>query len=120
VKSRLDAVQDWEARAEEAGYCVATLAEMHGVSKRQFDRYILKRFGETPKDWTRRLRMERAVALILGCHQIQEIARDLKFARAAEFDRTFRQYFGVTPGAFRESASRPNQEVARLAYKSRV
>ena len=48
MSSRLDAIQDLEARAQEARYCVATLARNLQIVERQLRRYIRARWDLAP------------------------------------------------------------------------
>ena len=61
--------------------------------------------GETPKQYTLRLRLERAAArLVSSDHSVLAIALDAGFKSHEVFTRAFGRHFGETPMAYRASA----------------
>ncbi len=79
--------------------------------------YFLRRFArlmsETPKQYTLRLRLERAaLRLILLDESILRIALDCGFSNHETFCRAFRRHFHVSPRQFR-STGRPPKSLAQ-------
>lgn len=78
------------------------LAEIAGCSPPYFSRRFAAVTGETPKQYTSRLRVERAaLRLILLDDRIIEVATDCGFANHETFCRAFSRQFGVSPHTFR-------------------
>jgi AraC family transcriptional regulator len=64
--------------------------------------------GETPKQYTLRLRLERgALRLILLDESILNIAMDCGFSNHETFSRAFRRHFHVSPQEFRSTGRLP-------------
>lgn len=78
------------------------LAQQYGQSKFHFHRNFVRQAGETPKQYARRLRIERAAhALATRSDTILAIALDHGFASHETFTRAFRRLIGCTPRAYR-------------------
>ena len=79
-----------------------TLAGRAGWSPFHFHRAFRTVVGETPKQYTQRLRLERAAArLASGSDPVLRIAADAGFASHEVFTRAFRRQFGETPSDYR-------------------
>jgi len=82
-----------------------TLASRAGWSTFHFHRAFRTVVGETPKQYTLRLRLERAAARLLSTGDpVLSIATSAGFASHEVFTRAFRRRFGCTPSAYRDSA----------------
>jgi AraC-like DNA-binding protein len=101
MNSSLPPSSDWAALAKPAGYSAQILAQLQGISLRQLERVFLKEFGVLPHPWLRRLRMQRAVQLLLKKHPIGLIAEELCYKYPEHFARDFKAYFGVSPRKYR-------------------
>ena len=78
------------------------LAVRAGWSRFHFHRAFRRIVGETPKQYTQRLRLEGAAArLITTDEPIISIATRAGFASHAVFTRAFGRHFGRTPAAYR-------------------
>lgn len=97
------------------------LAAVAGCSPPYFARRFATVMAETPKQYTSRLRLERAaLRLILLDDGILEIALDCGFANHETFTRAFRQRFDTSPLAFRKegkllASSAADQELPQRA-----
>ena len=81
------------------------LAARAGWSRFHFHRAFRRIVGETPKQYTHRLRLEGAAArLVTTDEPIVSIAAGAGFASHAVFTRAFRRRFGRTPVAYRAQA----------------
>lgn len=100
----LQLLRDIPARLSE-DVSLEALARRAGWSPFHFHRAFRRVTGETPKQYTLRLRLERAAArLITSGDAIVRIAAEAGFASHEVFTRAFRRYFGRTPAEYRTSA----------------
>ena len=84
---------------------LATLGARAGWSPFRLHRAFRAMVGETPKQYTLRLRLERAAArLVSSDHSVLAIALDAGFKSHEVFTRAFGRHFGKTPMAYRASA----------------
>ena len=82
---------------------LAALAEKARLSTFHLHRIFRATAGETPKQYTLRLRLGRAAAMLLtGDESMLEIALSCGFQSHEAFCRAFRKRFGMTPSAYRE------------------
>jgi AraC family transcriptional regulator len=94
IRRRLDANVSLEALATRAGWSPFHL-------HRAFTRMV----GETPKQYTLRLRLEGAAARLLASDDsIVDVALAAGFKSHEVFTRAFRRHFGRTPAAYRSTA----------------
>lgn len=88
------------------------LAAMAGMSPSHFHRTFRAELGETVKQHTLRLRLERAaLRLRLEETSIGRLAAELRFGSHAVFTRAFRRRFGLTPSQFRTRGPMAQDEV---------
>jgi AraC family transcriptional regulator len=87
-----------------------SLRSMSARAKRstfQYHREFRRLMGETPKQYTLRLRLERAAArLVAGSDSVLSIALTQGFASHEVFTRAFVRYFGCTPKHYRSRFAR--------------
>lgn len=84
------------------------LAAVASCSLPYFARRFAHMMAETPKQYTSRLRLERAaLRLVLLEDSVLNIALDCGFSCHETFSRAFRRRFGVTPIAFRDKGRLP-------------
>lgn len=82
---------------------LAALAERAGISPFHLHRIFSATAGETPKQYTLRLRLGRAAAMLLSRDDsVLDIALSCGFQSHEAFSRAFRRRFGCTPTAYRE------------------
>ena len=106
LRRRLDGDVSLEALAARAGW-----------SPFHFHRAFRTVVGETPKQYTQRLRLEQAAArLASGSDPVLAIAAAAGFGSHAVFTRAFRRRFGCTPTAYREAALRDVPAPARARH----
>ncbi|HUN75526.1 MAG TPA: helix-turn-helix domain-containing protein [Steroidobacteraceae bacterium] len=78
------------------------LADKAGWSAFHLHRALRTLLGETPKQYSLRLRLERAAYdLLTSRRQVRSIAADLGFGSHEVFTRAFRRRFGAPPGNYR-------------------
>ncbi|MDQ4045389.1 MAG: AraC family transcriptional regulator [Chloroflexota bacterium] len=81
---------------------LAQLAAVAGFSPHHFHRIFQNVTGEAPKEYLRRLRLERAVArLKVSPDNVLQIALEAGFKTHETFTRAFTRRFGINPSEFR-------------------
>ena len=81
------------------------LAKRSGWSRFHLHRALRRTLGETPKQYTQRLRLECAAATLLASETpVTRVARSNGFASHEVFTRAFRRHFGRTPTRYRKEA----------------
>ncbi len=86
----------------EAPLTLAGLAALAGFSPHHFHRVFHHVTGEAPKEYLRRLRLERAVyRMKVSPDTVLRIALDSGFATHETFTRAFVRRFGISPSEFR-------------------
>jgi AraC family transcriptional regulator len=79
------------------------LARSAGLSLFHLHRVFARAAGETPKQYTLRLRVDRAAALLLTTREsVLRIALDCGFQSHEAFSRAFKRRFGMSPTAYRK------------------
>ena len=85
---------------------VADIAASAAVSVSECLRCFHEALGETPNQYLRRHRVERAAELLCATAlPVTEIAAQCGFQDPGYFARTFRQLYGCAPAAYRRSAA---------------
>lgn len=83
---------------------VAELAEIAGLSPKQFERMARRTLGLGPQRLVQRLRIEHAVQAITSTGRpLGDIAAECGFYDQSSFTKQFRAVLGVTPGAYRRA-----------------
>jgi AraC family transcriptional regulator len=104
----------WQARRvaayleERLGSRIRTteLASLVSLSTSHFSRSFRKAFGEPPRAYIMRLRVQRAQLLMLQTRQpLAQIALDCGLCDQCHFTRVFRRVVGMTPMAWRRQSS---------------
>ncbi|WP_280248043.1 AraC family transcriptional regulator [Nocardia abscessus] len=92
-----------ERRLHDPDHRLADIAAEVGMSVR----YIQKLFaatGSTPRNWLYQMRLERARKCLLTTGlTVAEVSEQVGFRDVSHFSRSFRAYFGVSPGRFRSA-----------------
>ncbi len=78
------------------------VAQAAGLSPFHFHRVFQGVVGETPNQFVKRLRLERALHLMSHAprRSLTSVALDCGFASSSDFSRSFRQHFGQAPRRF--------------------
>lgn len=106
IRSRLDEDVSLDALAARAGW-----------SRFHFHREFRAVTGETPKQYTLRLRVERAAnRLLTSTEPIMTVAAAGGFASHEVFTRAFRRHFNCTPAEYRSRGRSRMAPVARLTH----
>jgi AraC family transcriptional regulator len=87
---------------------LAALARQTGLSVFHLQRAFSTAAGETPKQFTLRLRVGRAAAMLLtGGDTVLDVALSCGFQSHEVFCRAFRRRFGISPGVYRKRSFVP-------------
>mgnify|MGYP001794191433 CR=1 FL=1 len=82
---------------------LADLAAADGRSPFHLQRIFSAEVGESPLQFSRRVRLQRAAAALLVTHKsVLEIGLDAGFETQEGFTRAFRKMFAISPGKFRQ------------------
>ncbi len=86
----------------------AQMAALAGYSKSHFQRMFHKAFGETLRDYIRRIRMETSACRLItaGDVSVTDIAYACGFSSSQAFARAFKAHYGIPPGQLRSEAGR--------------
>lgn len=78
------------------------LARVAGLSPFHFHRVFQAMVGETPADFSKRVRLERALGIMAfgGRRTLTDIALACGFGSSSDFSRAFKQRYGVPPRVF--------------------
>lgn len=81
---------------------LATLAGVANASPYHFHRIFKAVAGETPAEFARRSRLERAAYLMKARpdRRLSSVALDVGFPALAEFSRAFKRQYGISPSAW--------------------
>jgi AraC family transcriptional regulator len=89
------------------------IADQADLSPFHFHRLFHDTVGETLKQYTQRLRLERAAYLLkIQDASILDIALNTGFQHHETFSRAFKRWFGVSPRQYRYSFGRSSQETS--------
>lgn len=90
---------------------VACLSPFH------FHRIFKRITGETVKNFTNRIRMQKAARLLrFSKNSLAHIASECGFSDATSLSRLFRQYFGITPREYKNGIAIKNSKIRQDLY----
>jgi len=94
-----------EAHLGDEQFTVERLAAEVAQSRGNLHRRLRELLGETPSDLIRRMRLERAAAMLeAGAGSVSEVAYAVGFKSVAHFSNAFHEMHGVRPSAWRARA----------------
>jgi AraC-like DNA-binding protein len=96
---------------------VSDIAHQVGISQAHLTRLFTQRFGLSPLQYYRRLKMEIAISMLLNSTAaVKEIAFELGYANPFHFSRSFTDFTGMSPTVYRSQYFQDNP----THYASRV
>ena len=101
----LVAVSDFvHANMKSRKITIDLIADEMCMSRNQFTRRLSAVSGETPSNYITRIKMEKAVRLLLDTTMpVKEVAYECGFDESNYFIHVFRQMYGTTPQQFRQT-----------------
>ena len=104
-RKRVCRAMDYISRNLDRDLSLQEIARAASFSKFHFHRIFKAAVGETVAAFTRRLRLERAANRLVASSRddVTKIAADCGFSSSQNFAKAFRQHFGITPTAYRNS-----------------
>ena len=103
----------------DANVTLDALATRAGWSPFHLHRAFTRMVGETPKQYTLRLRLEGAAARLLASDDsIVDVALAAGFTSHEVFTRAFRRHFGRTPAAYRTTALAGASPAVRARHRA--
>ena len=94
---------------------IVSMAELLGVSKRQFTQYLLEHEGSTFRVWLSNIRIEEAKRMLLteADYSIESIAELCGFSSLSWMREKFKVSTGMTPAEWREA--KRNEQIAAIS-----
>jgi AraC-like DNA-binding protein len=107
--SRIDKALDYiRAHCSNQSLALGDVSDFVRMSRWHLSRLFTRRLGVGYRELVRELRMERATLLLNEDFlSVKEVAARLGFAHPTEFDRQFKQSFGMTPTQWRARHASP-------------
>ena len=119
---RIHKVQDYIEKNYSKSLSTEELAEVAGFSKYHFNRIFKSVLQESLSQYVNRIRMEHALFLLAhrGDMNMTDIALELGFTDSAIFSRAFKNFYGISPVAYRKKYSTNcKEQVEMLLYNKR-
>ncbi|MGB2626098.1 MAG: AraC family transcriptional regulator [Candidatus Acidiferrum sp.] len=114
---RIDRVIDYLRGNLDRPAKLAELAKVACFSEFHFHRIFRAVSGETLKNFTNRLRLEKAARLLRYSDQsLTEIALDCGFSSSATFSRAFRSGYDTSPSQFRRSGEIKKSKICKELF----
>jgi AraC-like DNA-binding protein len=99
----LEAVRKWVLANPKRALNVESLAAEYGMSRSHFSHFFRARTGQTPARVVAQTRVQEATRMLLHGHvSLKQIAEVCGFANVNHFNRVFRRFQHVSPGAYRK------------------
>ncbi|GAA0465532.1 GlxA family transcriptional regulator [Parasphingorhabdus litoris] len=99
---RLTDVCHWAASNLQEDLSIEKLADMAGLSARQFSRRFKKAFHVSPAAYIKNVRLDHGRSLLSKGASIAQVASMVGFASPDGFQRAFTQRFGVRPSTYQK------------------
>ena len=93
---------EWLRERLDQNIDIPRMAERMAMSERSFYRKFTQCFGETPRDYVEKLRLDNARNLLSSKTSLKQIAILNGYSTAAQLTKAFERRFGVSPMMFRK------------------
>ncbi len=88
---------EWLSLARTAGFKVARLARIAGVSTRTLQRHFRAEYRVTVSEWLTQARLKEASQRIKAGDRVKAVAMDLGYKQLSHFSREFKRVYGLPP-----------------------
>ncbi len=113
-RSRIDKVIDYVNNNLNKSISLEELASVAFFSTFHFHRIFVAVTGETVNNFTNRIRIEKAARLLkFSKKSISEISMDCGFSSTSTLSRLFKQYFEISPSAYRKGGEIKNSKIRK-------
>lgn len=104
-QERIDSIVDAVRNDLREAHSLTELASHANSSKHHFHRRFLAVTGETPLQFVRRSRLERAAYLMMASpdRTLTDIGHEVGFSETSAFSRSFRQMYGIAPSKWKRN-----------------
>ncbi|APB97877.1 GlxA family transcriptional regulator [Polynucleobacter asymbioticus] len=93
---------EWLGKRLDQNIDIPRMAEQAAMSERTFYRKFTQCFGETPRDYVEKLRLDNVRILLSSKASLKQIASLNGYPTAAQLTKAFAHRFGVSPAFFRK------------------
>jgi AraC-like DNA-binding protein len=76
---------------------IADFANLSGRSLSTFNRDFKRKYGQTPKQWLIKKKMEKAKNLMMTGSNVTNCAIELGYSNVSNFIKAYKSFYGVTP-----------------------
>lgn len=102
-EQKLAYIKNYISEHYETGIKQSELAQRLYLSQSTLSRYFVKMTGESFVKYVRKFRLQKVVEQLLGTEKpMTRIALDNGFSSPSMMNHDFKDYFGITPGEYRE------------------
>ena len=110
-KKLRDLLDTWlSAHISDSNLSIDQFAEKMGYGRTTFYKKVKKLTGQTPNDYIKSMRMERAVVLLKDdTLTVAEVSYKIGIEDPFYFSKSFKSYFGISPSQFRKG-EKPKQK----------
>lgn len=113
-RSRIDRVIDYVNGKLDQSFSLEELASVAAFSPYHFHRIFAAITGESVNFFTNRLRLEKSARLLkFSQNAIANVAMECGFSSPATLSRAFKQYFGISPSAYRITGKIENSKIRK-------
>jgi AraC family transcriptional regulator len=116
-RSRINKVIDYVNNNLDKSISLEELASIAFFSPFHFHRIFVAITGESVNHFTNRIRLEKTARLLkFSTHPISDVAMECGFSSSSTFSRAFKQYFGISPGAYRNTGKIENSKIRKELF----
>lgn len=94
---------EWLGKHLDQNIDIPRMAEQVAMSERTFYRKFTECFGETPRNYVEKLRLENVRSLLSSKAPLKQIALLNGYSTAAQLTKSFERQFGISPTIFRNT-----------------
>lgn len=102
--ARINQVIDYIEKNLDKNLSLEELSSVALFSKYHFHRIFKSLIGESVKEYTKRLRLEKSLILLKNFqdYSITDVGLEVGFSSVANFSAAFKNYYGITPSIFKK------------------